>query len=273
MTSKFCVVGSPIEQSLSPVIHRAAYTYLGLDYGYEKQQVSSGDLQNFLELCDHKGLSVTMPLKIEAAQVSVRRSVEVEATGVSNTLIRDRSGWSAHNTDVHGFEKVFEDLHNPKSVTIIGAGATARSAALAVSKLYSPSVVTVIGRNPIAVAGLVEFCRSLGLRSDAGEPKTSAIEGADLIVSTVPGEGFANLWSELAASASTPEGVLFDVTYNPWPSVAASSWKGESISGLELLIWQAIGQVQLFANSQGESVATDTSELYKVMKNAIETRN
>lgn len=273
MTSKFCVVGSPIEHSLSPVIHEAAYTHLGLDYGYEKHELSSGGLQHFQESNDYDGLSVTMPLKLEAAQVSVRRSVEVEATGVSNTLIRDRSGWFAHNTDVHGFEKVFEHLHNPENITIIGSGATARSAALAVSKLYSHAVVTVIGRNPTSVAGLIEFCRSLGLRSEAGEPKAVAIESSDLIVSTVPADGFANLWSELAASTAKPKGVLFDVAYNPWPSLAARSWKGECIWGLELLIWQAIEQVRLFATSQGDSVDTDASELYAVMRHAIDTRN
>jgi shikimate dehydrogenase len=65
---------------------------------------------------------------------------------------------------------------------------------------------------------------------------------------------------------------LFDVAYDPWPSPASKVWGDNSISGLELLIWQAIEQVKLFANSRGKAVEVHDQELYLAMKAAAATQ-
>src|SRR5436190_1702408 len=98
------VVGSPIAHSLSPVMHRAAYVALGLDWTYDAIDVPSGSLANFVDGCDEAwvGLSVTAPLKREAAEHAVTRSSVVDALGVANTLIGGPDGWHAVNTDVPG---------------------------------------------------------------------------------------------------------------------------------------------------------------------------
>jgi shikimate 5-dehydrogenase len=65
-------------------------------------------------------------------------------------------------------------------------------------------------------------------------------------------------------------GWLFDVSYSPWPSVAAMSWESErTISGLEMLIWQAISQIEFFAHSQAISIEGVEKQLYQVMKSAV----
>ncbi|MSZ53418.1 MAG: shikimate dehydrogenase, partial [Actinobacteria bacterium] len=66
MKTSFSVVGSPIEHSLSPVLHTAAYKHLGLGFVYGKNEVPAGGLGNFLSSSDLSGVSVTMPLKNEA---------------------------------------------------------------------------------------------------------------------------------------------------------------------------------------------------------------
>jgi len=58
------VLGHPIAHSLSPVLHRAAYAELGLDWEYERIDVTGDSLAPFLDSLDATwaGLSLTMPL-------------------------------------------------------------------------------------------------------------------------------------------------------------------------------------------------------------------
>jgi shikimate dehydrogenase len=90
-----------------------------------------------------------------------------------------------------------------------------------------------------------------------------------LVVSTVPAGAFTELWDQLGATSSASRGFLFDVVYDPWPSLASRAWAGKSISGLELLVWQAIEQVKLFVDSTGHSVPIVDQELYESMIGAV----
>ena len=269
MTSKFCVVGSPIKHSLSPVIHKAAYTHLGLDFSYERMEVPLGGLGAVMEDRAFSGLSVTMPLKNEAFELSDSYSSEAERTGVVNTLVRSSNGWVGHNTDVLGFAKCFNQVPDTQRITIVGSGATARSAALAISRVFPAAKLSLVGRTPSSLIEFARYLNSLGIASEVFEPKVSSLAGADLVVSTVPAGAFTELWDQLGASTSANRGFLFDVAYDPWPSLASRAWAGKSISGLELLVWQAIEQVKLFVDSTGHQVPIVDQELYESMIGAV----
>jgi shikimate dehydrogenase len=269
MTSKFCVVGSPIKHSLSPVIHKAAYTHLGLDFSYERIEVPLGGLGAVMEVQAFSGLSVTMPLKYEAFELSDSYSPEAERTGVVNTLVTSSNGWVGHNTDVLGFAKCFNQVPDPQIVTIVGSGATARSAALAISRVFPAATLSVVGRTASSLVEFTGYLNGLGISSEVLEPEASSLVGADLVVTTVPAGAFTELWDQLGASTSGNRGILFDVAYDPWPSPASRAWAGKTISGLELLIWQAIEQVKLFADSTGHWVSIVEQELYESMIGAV----
>jgi shikimate dehydrogenase len=269
MTNKFCVVGSPIKHSLSPIIHKAAYAHLGLDFSYERIEVSLGGLRFVMEDQSISGFSVTMPLKYEAFDLSDSCSIEAEETGVVNTLIRSSNGWVGHNTDVFGFVKCFNQVPEPQSITILGSGATARSAALAISRVFPTAKLSVVGRSTSSLVEFTGYLNGLGIFSEVLAPEPASIVGADLVVSTVPAGAFSQLWDQLGAVATASEGVLFDVAYDPWPSLASQAWGGKTISGLELLVWQAIEQVKLFADSTGHSVPIVDNELYVSMIDAV----
>jgi shikimate dehydrogenase len=269
MTSRFCVVGSPIQHSLSPDIHQAAYSHLGLDFSYDRFEVKQGELAQFLDNSELSGLSVTMPLKQEAYSLASSWSPEASKTGVVNTLVRSQNGWVGHNTDVNGFINSFGGISRPSSVTLVGSGATSRSAALALSILFPDSEVSVLGRTDQSVEDLVELAKSFGLSARAEQVDAAALVNADLVVSTVPGSAFLDFWEDVASIAVKADSTLFDVAYDPWPSIAASSWGPKSISGLELLVWQAIAQVRLFAESKNCVIQANDSELYSVMKAAV----
>lgn len=269
MTSKFCVVGSPIKHSLSPVIHKAAYTHLGLDFSYERLEVPLGGLGAVMEEQAFSGLSVTMPLKYEAFDLSDSHSPEAEKTSVVNTLVRSSNGWAGHNTDVLGFVKCFNQVPELQRITIVGSGATARSAALAISRVFPAAKLSVVGRTASSLVEFTGYLNSLGIASEVLEPEASSLVGADLVVSTVPTGAFSELWDELGASTNASRGFLFDVAYDPWPSLASRAWAGKTISGLELLIWQAIEQVKLFVDTTGHQIPIVDQELYESMIGAV----
>ena len=273
MTSKFCVVGSPIEHSLSPVIHNAAYSHLDLDFVYERHEVPSGTLQSFIDETSFAGLSVTMPLKYEAFSFADQSSEAAATTGVANTLVQDSSGWVAHNTDVFGIAQCIKSKSFASQVVVLGSGATARSAILAINDLFPSAKLGIVARNMDAANKINEFARSLTDNVSLESASVDMLFAADIVVSTVPVTGYDNLWAELAASTEKPDGLLLDVAYNPWPSMAARAWGLNTVSGLEMLIWQAVQQVRLFADSRGESSDFDSNELYEVMKRAVAESN
>ncbi|TDC50157.1 shikimate dehydrogenase, partial [Jiangella ureilytica] len=105
LTRRCAVLGSPIAHSLSPVIHRAAYRRLGLDWEYTAHEVDESSLARFVSGLgpEWRGLSLTMPLKRVALDVAATASDVARTVGAANTLVRrDDGGWDADNTDVPG---------------------------------------------------------------------------------------------------------------------------------------------------------------------------
>lgn len=244
--SKRCgVVGSPIAHSLSPVMHRAAYAALGLEWRYDAIEVPSGALAQFVDGCDQTwvGLSVTAPLKREAAEYAVTRSPVVESLGVANTLIGGPDGWHAVNTDVPGAVDALRErgIDAVTSVRFLGGGATVESLLLAMRTL-EPSAIEVWVRDP------ARFPRVDGVTlRRLGEPMD---EPVDLLVSTVPADA-------VPPEAVESAGAVFDVVYDPWPTflVSAASAIGlPVVTGLDLLAHQATRQVEVMT---GEAVDVD----------------
>jgi shikimate dehydrogenase len=109
------VLGHPIAHSLSPVLHRAAYRALGLDWGYEAYDVTEAARREWLDRAGAlgrpggaadagwSGFALTRPLKQAVLAVADEVGPLAAALGVANTLYRSRAGqWVADNSDVHG---------------------------------------------------------------------------------------------------------------------------------------------------------------------------
>jgi shikimate dehydrogenase len=273
MTTNFCVVGSPIEHSLSPVLHAAAYKHLGLSFSYSKKEVGSGDLASFLESGNFAGVSVTMPLKKEAFALASSHDKNAVSTGVANTLVNRAGNWSATNTDVYGISQALASVDKPKRTVVMGSGATARSALVALYGKFPETEIAIVSRTAEAGAELVSFAETVGFSARVQPDSTRVILEAELVMSLVPAGAFLKLWDEITLDNNPRNGILFDVAYNPWPSSAALAWdQARVISGIEMLIWQAIEQVQLFVTAAGQDTVIDRDLLYEVMKNAVSAK-
>ena len=129
-----------------------------------------------------------------------------------------------------------------RHATVLGAGATARSAIAALAECGVREVL-IAARRPEAAADLVRLAAQFGLSSRA-EPYVPCAEllRNDIVISTLPGTA-AEPWSRYASAAP---GTLLDASYHPWPTPLVASWPRDRIaSGRDMLLWQAVRQVEL----------------------------
>ena len=258
------VLGSPIAHSLSPLIHSLAYEYLGLAAQYEAVEVKAGALANYLSQTDKNCLSLTMPLKEEAMQVADVVSAVAARVSCGNTLSLRDGKWNLTSTDVSGFDNALKmhGIQKADSVLIIGAGATARAAIASVSAITTN--VAVVSRNPEREAAMNK-ASSIAVSYLPWEV-TDALNSVDLVINTTPGQAADFFLSGI----DKPRGTLFEVLYHPWPTVISKAWtdsQAQVIDGLDLLIHQAIAQVEIFSG-----VACDRELLYAKMRKAALTK-
>lgn len=267
MNSKaFAVLGDPISHSLSPKIHTAAYEFLQLDYSYQAIQVHAGELRAFIDSEGHRfgGFSITMPLKFEAAKIAT--SAELLGTGVCNTLLRNDSLYIGFNTDIYGIRRAVETAtaEQFRSITILGSGATARSALIAAQQLPDVTAISVFARDvskAVSLKGLVvkeniEF-GAFDLEDFAGK--------SDLTINTLP-SGVANTLS----FDEGQKGWLLSAGYATLDALFSEHFsKDRFIGGTEMLLWQAVEQVKIFSAGDLAAEDFDAQTLVEVMRSAL----
>jgi shikimate dehydrogenase len=244
------VLGKPVAHSLSPVIHNAGYAAAGLTgWAYTAIECAESELAGLVGGlgAEWAGLSLTMPLKEVALEVADRVSPVAAAIGAANTLVRDEHGWYAENTDAPGIVAALAaaGVTRAAEVAVLGAGGTARAALAAARDLGAR--VTLYARRPAAIAALAPVAASLGVELVGARWDGAArCAAADVVVSTVPKGGA----DDLATGISwRPSAVLFDALYEPWPTpLAAAAGRAGCpvVSGLDLLLAQAVGQFERF---------------------------
>lgn len=268
------VLGHPIAHSLSPALHRAAYAYLGeANLEYDRRDTLPDDLPAIMrgvrnpagteEAPYIAGLSVTMPLKTAVIQYCDELSETARVTGAVNTVYPRGEKVLGDNTDVIGIVNAL--LHaglkpNPErdEPAVIGGGATAISALTALHKLGYRRA-SVYARSLHKLGSVQEAADRLGVQLStvalAEFPAEQKARRHNPVISTLPARA-ADEWApQLAdpagASETADRPVLLDVAYNPWPSALASAWEasgGAVVSGLEMLLYQAVEQVLLFTD-------------------------
>lgn len=277
MVTKLAVLGTPIAHSKSPALHRAAYRVLGLDWQYEAIEVTPADLENFIRSRgpEWRGLSLTMPLKRDVMPLLDCADPEAALTGGANTvLLQDNEGGLSlrgFNTDVFGIVEAFRNAGVVRLTTVrmLGAGATAASALVAVARLGAGRVI-VSARSELKLVVLVELGRQLGVDVHAAHPDSvDAGLVPDAVISTLPGGADHPYRFDASARASS---ILFDVAYDPWPSSLAASWLeagGRVIPGIEMLVNQALMQVRIFVGGGADRILPREAAVLAAMRESV----
>ncbi|MGW7613479.1 shikimate dehydrogenase [Streptomyces sp. NPDC054766] len=245
---QLAVLGSPIGQALSPVLHRAAYQALGLSWAYHAIDCTPDRLPAFLSGMDDSwaGLSLTMPLKRAAVPLLDEVSAAVKATGAANTVTIRRGRLFGENTDIDGMLQALLDagVTRADSACVLGAGATA-AAALAVLHTLGCREVTAIARDPDRTGELAHAAERIGIGVRI-RPWAEAARHlqTSLVISALPHRAA----DPLAPQWPTAGNTLLDVVYRPWPTpIARAARRAGSavIGGLPMLVHQAARQVEL----------------------------
>lgn len=268
------MLGSPVAHSLSPRLHAAAYNQLGLPWDYQAVDVTGDGLAKFLDTRDAswRGLSLTMPLKREVIPLLTSLDRVAELSGVVNTVIFDGNARRGFNTDVAGIATAFRrsGVESLGHVAILGGGATAASALVAAASLGATSARFWL-RTPGKATALQHLANELGLdvtlwafadaNADVGAP--------DAVISTLPNAAVVNV---MVPEDVRRGSIFFDVAYDPWPTTLAQSWMSVSapvISGVEMLIGQALVQVRIFVTGDPDVELPDEPKVLEAMRNSV----
>ncbi|MEV2190567.1 shikimate dehydrogenase [Streptomyces phaeochromogenes] len=247
--SRAAVLGSPIAHSLSPVLHRAAYEELGLDdWSYDRFEVDEAALPGFVGKLgpEWAGLSLTMPLKRAVIPLLDEISETASAVEAVNTVVFTEDGRRlGDNTDVPGMVAALRErgIEQVDSAAILGAGATASSALAALARICTGEVVAYV-RSQARAAEMRQWGERLDVevRTEDWADAEHALR-APLVIATTP----AGTTDVLSSVVPERPATLFDVLYDPWPTALAARWSaygGAVVSGLDLLVHQAVLQVE-----------------------------
>ncbi len=253
------VLGMPVAHSLSPALHNAAYAALGLPgWHYDRHAVDEAGLRGFVDGLgpDWVGLSLTMPLKRAALAVADDVDPDAAAIGAANTLVRRQGRWFAANTDVGGIVETLREagVRRVERALVLGAGGTAQ-AALAALRRLGEDAPTVLVRDPARAGALRATAARIGVSPRiVGGLAEVPLPPADVVVSTLP----AGAADALADRAPGPATVVLDVVYAPWPTALATAAAAAGCrvaGGLEVLLHQAVEQVELMTGRPGPTAA------------------
>lgn len=277
MVVNLAVIGTPISHSLSPRIHRAAYQTLNLDWYYQAIDVSVSELEWFLETHNqYLGLSVTMPLKERLFEISAEKGWQLDsasmALSAANTVFNDESGTQVFNTDVFGARQALSALQNEglASIAVVGSGATARSTVFAaIKELDDVEQVTIFSRSRERAKFVMEVIESLNSEVEiAWLPLEAAADfgGAGLTINTLPSE----VSKQIEVDRPLSGGWIFDANYAQTSGSFTEAWPSENrISGLEMLLWQAIAQIRIFTGHRPDVPLENEGTILASMRAAL----
>ena len=231
------VFGSPLEHSLSPVMHNAGFAAAGHDAVYVPLQAKDiEDFECFAEAFDVQGASVTAPFKEAVMTERVMADDVAHRVGAVNTLRKSDAGWDGRNTDVAGFLAPLEGVFPLAGcrATIVGAGGAARAVAVALSS--RGAAVTVSARNQERAAAVATLAGGTTGRFPPGRMTW------DLLVNTTPVGTFPGPDVTPVPATDLDGRVVYDLVYNPARTRLLSDAAAAGctvIGGLGMLVAQA----------------------------------
>tara|TARA_B100000965_G_scaffold234555_1_gene196473 strand:- start:1767 stop:2654 length:888 start_codon:yes stop_codon:yes gene_type:complete len=263
------LLGQPVNHSLSPIMHNAAYEEMGLDWCYVAIPCDKKNLElvtTALRRIDCKGLNVTIPHKQDVLKACNKLTSIANDIQAVNTLIPEKNNqWIGANTDVEGFLMPLKNQNLiKKNAVVIGCGGSARAVVMGLNSLNLRKI-TIIGRSENSLDIFVKNMKKFSTRKKISIEGinsqklnvTPYIEGADLIVNTTP----IGMHSKKIEEESIPLGktvwdnlsnktILYDLIYTPRPTKWLKLGQQKNcftIDGLDMLVEQGGLSIKLWS--------------------------
>ena len=259
------VLGDPVRHSLSPVMHNAALTELGLDWIYLALPTPSDQLEAVtqgLAAIGCRGLNVTIPHKQAVARLCRQLTPLAERVGAVNTLMPlEGGGWLGTNTDVEGFLAPLRGGEwRGKRAVVLGCGGSARAVVAALVELGCGEIL-LAGRRPETLRAFEAPCQVWApqLKTVDWSELNSQLAAAALVVNCTP-VGMTSGTDPMASRQSPlspgqldqlpTTATVYDLIYVPRPTslLAAAATRGcRTIDGLEMLVQQGAAALRLWS--------------------------
>ncbi|HUT68948.1 MAG TPA: shikimate dehydrogenase [Dehalococcoidales bacterium] len=252
--TKICaLIGDPVEHTMSPVMHNAAYKKLGLDYIYIPFRVAPEQLAaavDGLRALNVKGFNVTIPHKVSIIPMLDGLDPLAEKIGAVNTVVNNDGELRGYNTDAEGFLRaLLERGVDPggKNVVVLGAGGASRAITYVLAE--KNAALTILNRQleldwaeDIAELIREDFGKVVRVLELCEEYLAEALEKADILVNaTSVGMSPAVDESPVPAGLLKDSLIVFDVVYNPMMTRLlreAREAGARTIGGIDMLAWQ-----------------------------------
>jgi len=276
--TQFCgVIGNPVEHSLSPAIHNAAFQKLGLNFVYLafRVEVIGDAIKGLRALGNFRGASVTIPHKVAA--VPFLDSVEPTARhiGAINTIVASGGTLAGYNTDTTGAIRALResvDALKGQRVVMLGSGGAARAIAFALGTEAGAEHVTILGIDDQERVALAQDLRSktgMTVKESPFDERVlrKVLPDAHVLIHCTP-IGMSPKVHETSVPATLLHAGLtvMDIVYNPRETRLLKDAKAAGcrvIPGLEMFLHQAAAQFELWTN---QAAPTD------VMRDVLESR-
>ncbi len=254
------LLGYPVEHSLSPVMHNAAFRVAGLDWHYTLQQTQPENLGTTIRRGvaeGYEGWNITVPHKERMVAYLDEAELEVKATGACNTVRLEDGRLVGYNTDVAGFLAGLEEvggIPEGSRVVLLGAGGAARAVAWALAT--SGHNVVVLARNASQASSLAHsllVTASLSIESGSLDTTTldATLDSVNLLVNCTP----AGMWPNIEAmplpdTLNLPAHLLvYDLVYRPRPTrflIKAAKAGCRTQDGLAMLVRQGASAFEIW---------------------------
>ncbi len=261
--TRFCgVIGNPVEHSLSPAIHNAAFQKLGLNFVYLAFRVEAiGDaIKGLRALGSFRGASVTIPHKVS----SIPFLDEVEPTarhiGAINTIVAENGKLTGYNTDATGALRALREgagSLNGKRVVMLGSGGAARAIAFALAAEPGVTGLSLLGvddKERSALAADLRAKTQLAVQEASLDEAALVRElaGAQVLIHCTPIGMSPKVEASCVPAAFLHSGLaVMDIVYNPRETRLLKDAKRAgcvTIPGLEMFLHQAVAQFELWTN-------------------------
>lgn len=268
-TGLLCLLGSPVEHSISPAMHNEACRALNLDYRYLAFDVKENQMSQAVEglkALGVRGWNITMPGKNIMCQLADELSAASEITGACNTIVNDNGKLTAYTTDGIGFmEAVKENGVNiiGENMTLLGAGGAA-SAILVQAALDGVKQIDVFNVRDPFFSRLEEIAQKLNERTqckvivhdfDHPEQLKEAVLNSRILVNGTSVGMAPNTEKSLITDLSLfhKDLFVFDVIYNPSETKLLKDAKAagcQSANGLLMLLYQGAASFELWTGQK-----------------------
>ena len=247
------VIGDPVEHTMSPVMHNAAFRETGIDYFYVPFRVKKEELGKAIEgmrALNIKGLNVTIPHKVAVLQFLDKLDSLAKQIGAVNTIVNDDGVLTGYNTDATGFlQALLEGGIEPegKNIVILGAGGASR----AISFILADRGAHLVILNRLLeldwakeLAGRISqaFSKEVEALELNRENLIGALSKADILVNATSVGMSPNIdETPVDSDLLKPSLIVFDIVYNPIKTRLlreAEAAGAGTINGVDMLVWQ-----------------------------------